>query len=150
MRILLAKGAVCTLLGIVASASAWAGNVSQKTPTVPKITSVSKITTAEHQTITIKGTGFGTYHAYKGNSRYIQLRDLSKSPVWEAGYSPDGDTVTLIVEKWTNTEIELGGFAGKWGTYNFTLSKGNTERVEVWNWQTGAGPAEAKVKVVVP
>jgi hypothetical protein len=115
----------------------------------PQITSVSKITTEKIQKIYIEGTGFGTWHPYKGDSRYIQLRDFSGDKIlWEAGYSPDFDTVTLIVDKWTDTEIVLGGFGPKWGTSNFTLHKGNTERVEVWNWQTGKGPAMKKVTVV--
>src|SRR5580658_1625548 len=83
------------LLGFIAAASVAAANVSEKAPAPPKITSVSKITTSRLQTITIKGTGFGKFHAYTGTSPFIQLRDLSKHPIWEAGYSPDGDTVTL-------------------------------------------------------
>jgi hypothetical protein len=127
--------ACCMLLAIAAYAQS------------PKITSVSKITTKQHQTITIMGSGFGTHHAYTGNSNYISLRDLSKHPIWEAGYKPDADTVTLIVNKWVDTEIVLGGFAGKWGTSNFTLAKGDVEWVRVWNAQTGKGPAAKKVIV---
>lgn len=140
-----------SLLVIVAAAyatSALAGNVTVNTSTLPKITSVSKITIAQHQTITIKGTGFGTFSAYTGNSIFTQLRVFSGNKVlWEAGYSPDGDTVTLIVKSWTNTKIVLGGFAGAWGTHNFKLAKGNIERVEIWNWQTAKGPAVYKVTV---
>jgi hypothetical protein len=46
--------------------------------------------------------------------------------------------VTLIVNSWTNTKITLGGFAGKWGTSNFTLKVGDKEKIRVWNAQ-GAG-----------
>jgi hypothetical protein len=130
----------CLLLAITAYAQ-------EPAVTTPKITSVSKITTKQHQTITIKGSGFGTHKAYTGNSDFISLMDLSKHPVWEAGYKVDNDTVTLIVNKWDNTEIVLGGFAGKWGTSNFTLVKGNVEWVRVWNAQTGKGPAAKKVTV---
>jgi Bacterial Ig-like domain (group 3) len=137
------------LLTIVAAASVAAAQLledtTSKTEAGPKITSVSKITTSEHQTITIKGTGFGTHDAYKGDSDYISLLDLTKK--WEAGYKPDDDTVTLIVEKWENTEIVLGGFAGKWGTSDFTLAAGNEEWVRVWNAQTKAGPASVKLKI---
>jgi hypothetical protein len=133
----------CLLFAI----TAYAQEADPAVDTTPKITSVSKITTKKHQTITIKGTGFGTHKAYTGNTDYIDLRDISKHPVWEAGYKPDDDTVTLIVNKWDNTEIVLGGFAGKWGTYNFTLVKGNVEWVRVWNPQTGKGPASKKVTV---
>jgi len=115
------------LLGIVAAASvAVAQEIDESTPK-PKITSVSKITTKQHQTITIKGTGFGTHDAYTGDSDFISLLDLTKKPVWEAGYKRDDDTVTLIVEEWKNTEIVLGGFAGDWGEHNWTLAKGDED-----------------------
>lgn len=132
---LILRCACLFLVGSVAVASAATTEVSPTKLPVPKITSVSKITTTRLQTITIKGTGFGTFHAYTGTSAYIQLRDLSTSPVWEAGYSPDVDTVGLIVKSWTNTKIVLAGFGSAWGRQNWTLHKGNRERVEVWNWQ---------------
>lgn len=124
------------LLGIVAAASLAIAQVEPDT--TPKITSVSKVTTAKHQTITITGTGFGTHAHYTGNSNYISFYDQTKG--WEAGYKPDGDTVTLIVNSWTNTKITLGGFAGLWGTHNFTLGKGNKEKIRIWNAQTKGGP----------
>jgi hypothetical protein len=137
---LIHRCACLILVGSVAVASAATTEVSPTKLPVPTISSVSKITTAQHQTITIKGKGFGTFHAYTGDSRFIWLRELkgdSSTVLWEAGYSKDGDTVTLIVEKWTNTEIVLGGFAGKWNEpgYDFTLHKGDTEQIRVWNWQ---------------
>lgn len=145
---LLAKGAVCTLLCIVAAASASAAVKPPSTSTTPKITSVSKISTAQYQTITIKGTGFGTYHAYTGDSNYISLLDLSTKPRgWEAGYAPDGDTVTLEIKSWTNTEIVIGGFKGKWNTEYFHLTKGDKEKISIWNWQTRKGPATVTVTV---
>jgi hypothetical protein len=127
----------CLILpGIVAAAAvAVAQSVSD---TTPKITSVSKITTAEHQTITITGSGFGTHAAYTGDSDYISFYDKKKK--WEAGYEPDNDTVTLIVNSWTNTKITLGGFAGAWGTHDYTLAVGNKEEIRLWNAQGAGGP----------
>ncbi|MGA2102403.1 MAG: Ig-like domain-containing protein [Candidatus Sulfotelmatobacter sp.] len=122
------------LLCIVAAASLVA---AQSPATTPKITSVSKITTAQHQTITITGTGFGTHSAYTGTTKFISLYDSTKK--WEAGFSPDLDTVTLIVNSWTNTKITLGGFAGKWGTQNFTLAVGDKEDIKIWNAQSSGG-----------
>jgi len=126
------------LLAIVAASSIAVAQVSGGPATTPKITSVSKITTAQHQTITITGTGFGTHKPYTGNSDFISFYDQSKK--WEAGYQPDADTVTLIVHSWTNTKITLGGFAGKWGTSNFTLAVGNKEKIRIWNAQGAGGP----------
>ena len=126
------------LLGIFAASSIAVAQVSDVSNTTPTITSVSTITTAQHQTITITGTGFGTHKAYTGNSNFISFYDQSKK--WEAGYEPDRDTVSLIVHSWTNTKITLGGFAGKWGTSNFTLAVGNKEKIRVWNAQGAGGP----------
>ena len=147
MAKLVFRRSCAVLLGIVAAASvAIAQEIDESTPK-PKITSVSKITTKQHQTITIKGTSFGTHEAYTGDSDFISLLDLTKKPVWEAGYKRDDDTVTLIVEKWDNTEIILGGFAGDWGEHNWTLAKGDEEWVRVWNAKTGEGPASVKLKI---
>ena len=126
------------LLGIVAASSMAVAQVSDVSSATPKITSVSMLTTAQHQTVTITGTGFGTHKAYTGNSNFISLYDANKK--WEAGYEPDLDTVTLIVHSWTNTKITLGGFAGKWGTSNFTLAVGNKEKIRIWNAQGAGGP----------
>ncbi len=127
------------LLSIVAISSIATAQVSDvSAAATPRITSVSMITTAQHQTITIIGTGFGTHKAYTGVSPFISFYDQNKK--WEAGYKPDGDTVTLIVHSWTNTKITLGGFAGKWGTSNFTLAVGNKEKIRIFNAQGAGGP----------
>jgi hypothetical protein len=117
---------------------------AQSTPT---ITSVSKITTAQYQTITIRGSGFGTQAPYTGDSDFISLEDQTANPDWQAGYSGYNDTVTLIVNSWTDHKIVLGGFSGDWGEFNWTLSIGDSEQVEVWNAQTGEGPATVYVTI---
>jgi hypothetical protein len=128
------------LLGVVAAASAAASERPATSIKAPKITSVSKIGTTRLQTITIKGTGFGTHKPYTGDTTYISLRELHPGcphdgVCWEAGYSPDVDTVTLIVKSWTNTEIVLGGFGTAWGRQDWTLHKGYTEQFWVWDPQ---------------
>ena len=114
----------------------------------PVITHVSKISTQQFQTIVIMGSGFGKHKPYTGDSNYISLLDQSTSPAWQAGYKPYNDTVTLIVQKWEDSKIVLGGFSGAWGESNYTLSIGDSEQVEVWNPQSGDGPAEVTVSVV--
>lgn len=127
------------LFVIVAAASAAVAQSS------PVITSISKISIEQYQTIVIKGSGFGHLAPYTGDSNYISLLDETKG--WQAGYAPYGDTVTLIVNKWEDSKIILGGFSGAWGTYNYTLDKGDMEQVEVWNAQTGDGPATVYVTI---
>jgi hypothetical protein len=113
----------------------------------PTIKSVSVITTQQYQTITIKGSGFGTQAPYTGDSPYISLLDETADPGWQAGYSGYDDTVTLIVNSWTNSTIVLGGFSGQWGEYNYTLAVGDSVQVQVWDAKTGAGPATTYVTV---
>jgi Bacterial Ig-like domain (group 3) len=113
----------------------------------PTITSVSAITTQQFQTITIKGSGFGTQAPYTGDSLYISLDDQTANPGWQAGYSGFDDTVTLIVNSWTNSKIVLGGFSGQWGEFDYTLAVGDTVQVEVWDAKTGVGPATTYVTV---
>jgi hypothetical protein len=143
MAKLILRRSCLILLGIIAAATVV---VAQSEPvTGPRITSVSKITTEQFQTITIKGSGFGTQAPYTGDSDYIAVNDKSRH--WQAGYSKYSDTVTLVVSSWSNTKIILGGFSGAWGTHNYTLAVGNSLTVQVWNAQTGAGPATKLVKV---
>jgi hypothetical protein len=143
MAKLILRRSCLILLGIVAAASVAVAQ--SESDTTPKITSVSRITTKQFQTITIKGSGFGTHAPYTGDSDYIALNDETK--YWQAGYSKYNDTVTLIVHSWKNTEIILGGFSGAWGTHNYTLAVGNKEQVQVWNAQSGDGPASKTVRV---
>ncbi|MGA7686071.1 MAG: Ig-like domain-containing protein [Terriglobales bacterium] len=110
----------------------------------PTIKSVSLITAQQYQTITIKGSGFGTHAPYTGDSYFISFFDLKTGePSWQAGYSGYNDTITLIVNSWTNTKIVLGGFSGAWDQagYDYTLGVGDSVEVQVWNPQTSEGPS---------
>lgn len=130
------------LFGVAAASLAFAQ---------PQIKKVSTITTQQFQTITIMGSGFGKQAPYTGDSNYISLLDTTAG--WQGGY--DGcllgfcttDTVTLIVNSWTNTKIVLGGFSGAWGTLNYVLTKGDSVQVSVFDAQTASGPAQVTVTV---
>jgi hypothetical protein len=135
---LILRSSSVILLGILAAASLA---VAQS----PTIKSVSKVSIAQFQTIVIKGSGFGHHIPYTGDSAYIAFNDGTKS--WQAGYSGFNDTVTLIVQKWEDTKIVLGGFSGAWGQFNYTLSKGDMCSIEVWNAQSGMGPATKTFRV---
>ncbi len=117
----------------------------------PVIKSLSTVTAEQYQTITIKGTGFGTQAPYTGDSDYIAFWDLRTSPPgWQAGYTGYNDTITLIVNSWTNTKIVLGGFSGAWDEsgYDYTLAVGDPIEVQVWNPQSGLGPSNIYSTVV--
>jgi hypothetical protein len=103
----------------------------------PKITSVSKVSALQYQTIVIDGSGFGTQAPYQGNSDYISFADLTDG--WLAGSGVDGTSQNgLIVNSWTDSQIVLGGF-----TSNAPLPKvGDIFGITIWNAQSGAVDSE--------
>lgn len=113
----------------------------------PSISKVTKIDTKQHQKIVISGSGFGTKQPYNGDSAYLQIWDTTGK--WSAGLdnSSQDDTVTLDVSAWNDSKIVVTGFTGGWGEYNWTLKKGDHLTINVWNAQTGSGPATAHEKV---
>jgi hypothetical protein len=111
--------------------------VAQSTMT-PLITSVSPILPVANQTITIKGIGFGSQASYNGDSPYIQLSDLTRN--WNAGNTGKADMVTLDVTRWIDNEITIQSITGSYGG-GWSLNSGDIVKVQVWNAQTGAGPA---------
>ena len=128
---------IATLLSTVllSCACAFASNVTD-------ITSVSQISTQQYQTITIRGTGFGTQAPYIGDSPYIAFSDFTQ--VWEAGHIGNNfvNAITLIVDSWTDSDITLGGFSGDWGLCcNWTLHNGDSVGLAIINPQSGAVPA---------
>jgi hypothetical protein len=104
----------------------------------PKITSVSPILPQQTQTITISGVGFGTQTAYTGDSSYIELTDTTGTS-WSAGYT--GNSVTLSVSSWSDSQIVLTGFSGAYGTGSWCIKPGDQLSVRVWNALSGKGPA---------
>jgi hypothetical protein len=68
---------------------------------------------------------------------------------WNAGWTkdPGSDKVTVVVSSWTDTEIVLFGFAGAYGSGQNVLGAGDDISLQVWNAQTGLGPASYRVVV---
>ena len=139
---------VSSLLFLAASSAAAAAG--------PHITSVSPVSAEAIQTINILGSGFGSQSPYNGDSRYLQITDLTKH--WAAGYcdpalNPHGnpkscvpyaspsDSVALKVTSWTGTTIKIRDFTFAYGQNSWTLDTGDQIQVEVWNPKTHAGPA---------
>lgn len=115
----------------------------------PTITSVTPLLPRASQSITITGYGFGSLPAYNGDSAYIQIDDLTHP--WTAGHTsqPVQNWVTLNVRSWTDSQIVLGGFTGRYGMAgtNWTLQTGDRLLLQVWNAQSGVGPALYYTKV---
>jgi hypothetical protein len=109
----------------------------------PKITSVSKVSAQQYQTIVITGSGFGTQQPYTGDSPYIAFDDITRA--WQGG--APGNTVTLIVTSWEDSQIVIGGFSGAFA--QFRLDIGDHVSLWVFNAQSGTGPARKNSKVTV-
>ncbi|MCL5054833.1 MAG: hypothetical protein M1169_02650 [Firmicutes bacterium] len=117
-----------------------------------QITSISPVSAAQTQQITIGGYGFGTHQPFSGDSRVFQFSDITSG--WNAGndrWCCGGDWITVNVTKWTDHEIDMSGFGGSYGG-GWSLHPGDLIRVEAWNAQTGtthqAPCATAFTKVV--
>jgi hypothetical protein len=122
------------------------GDSASAEATGPVITGVSLISAKQNQTIVISGHTFGAQIPYNGDSNYIMLSDITRN--WNAGHS--GNAVNLIVEQWTDCRIVLQGFSGSYGG-GWSVANGDVENVQVWNVQSGAGPATFSVKIgVIP
>jgi hypothetical protein len=106
--------------------------------TVPTITSVSAISPEQTQVITITGSGFGTMAPFDSDSPDIKIADVTGG--WNAGFTgdPGGDTVTLNVSSWTDTQIVIQGFTGQYGQNGFVLNNNDQIQVFVANAQSGA------------
>lgn len=121
-----------------------------KKPPPPNIISISPMTAAASQTINIQGTGFGNLSPYTGDSDYIHINVCTNKKCttgWEAGYAPDGNSVGLIVNSWTDTDIMLGGFTNYGG--NYVLENAESITIYVYKPQTGQSGPHSHCKTVV-
>jgi hypothetical protein len=114
-------------------AAAWVAPAA-----APVIKTVSTILPEQTQTITISGTGFGVHKPHNGNTRFLEVSDVTTH--WSAGYG--FDAVNLNVTGWKNTTITIAGFTGGYGSNGWVLLKGDKIVVRVWNPQTKQGPAK--------
>jgi hypothetical protein len=112
-------------------------------PGGPAIATVTPILPKPNQSIAITGSRFGNQPPYNGNSSYIRISDLMEN--WNAGNTVD--LVTLDVARWTDNEITIQAFTGPYGD-GWSLNNGDLLRIQVWNPQTGAGPAATGVTVL--
>jgi 3',5'-cyclic AMP phosphodiesterase CpdA len=89
----------------------------------------------------ILGTGLGVHTPYDADTTFLRINDLSQN--WVAGYvfSYGFSSVTLAVSNWNDTGIAMDHYSGVYGQYPQIAYPGDSIQIEVWNPQTGAGPA---------
>jgi hypothetical protein len=99
------------------------------------------------QTITIKGTCFGTGNTgTQFDSDFLMIFDTSTTPTW--GACSTGDSVTCTITTWTNKKIVFAGYGSAYGpAHNWVLVAGDKLQITVKNAQTSKGPAKFKVRV---
>ena len=99
-------------------------------------TSVSTILPVAKQTITISGSGFGTHAPFRGDSRFLQLRDITENN-WTSEASCANGCATgpsVDVKSWTDNQIVLGGFVNGYGGAD-VLHPGDIVRISIANPQ---------------
>ncbi len=129
----------------------------------PVITSITPEPAAARpsRTITISGLGFGTHPSFQGDLPCFELKDVTGH--WAAGHVdpvdgrpgascsadhiPSGDSVTVVILRWADDEILLGGFGVNYGKGGFALHPGDKLFIRVWNAQTGAGTLPFDISV---
>ena len=131
----------------------WGSSTATVSAVRPAVTSWSPgaISTAENQTITFNGSGFGTGGpaGVTGNSGIFEFQDLTQG--WNAGDANVSNTVTVQFGTWTDTKIVIYGFAGAFGQGGFVLKAGDRLNVAVANPQSGLwGSGTATVAGVLP
>jgi len=111
-----------------------------------KLNAVGPFEAGAAQTVEITGCGFGTGDTTsRADSADFRISDLTAG--WNACSTrdPGTDSVTCDISSWTNTTIVFSGFAGDYGQYTWAVAKGDKIGIQVWNPQSGQGPATCEV-----
>jgi hypothetical protein len=111
-----------------------------------KINAVGPFQAAAAQTVEITGCGFGTGNTTSGaDSAHFRISDLTAG--WNACWTldPGTDSVTCDISSWTNTTIIFSGYTGDYGEYTWVVARGDKIEIQVWNPQSGKGPATCEV-----
>ncbi len=97
----------------------------------PVITGVSFSGSPGNYTLTVKGSGFGSFRGsfpFYGDSSYFRMADAAQLGFGEWGY--DGDAYGLIYDSWSDSQIVVSGFGGQ---------SGDAIALGVWNPSSGLG-----------
>jgi Protein kinase domain len=111
-------------------------------PCAPKINAAGPLGSAAAQTVEITGGCFGTGNTTPGaDTAYFRISDLTTG--WNACWTgdPNTDFITCALSSWTNQQITFAGFTGEYGQNGYVITGGDRIRIEVWNPQSGKGPA---------
>ncbi len=132
--------------GAGGSTSGGAGGSTSSPPCKPKITAVGPFEANGSQTVVIDGSCFGAGNTTSAaDTAYFEISDLTTG--WAACFT-DGhgmDTVTCNISSWSDDYITFSGYTGAYGQDGFVVNQGDNIEVQVWNPQSGYGPATCQV-----
>lgn len=120
-----------------ADGTVWAGNIPPVQPGTPQIYSVVFSGSGEKLHITIYGTGFGsseglgcTLPCKNSDTGFLRFGDYAYhsftgecGTCFYAGFT--GNSITMNYTSWSNTKIEMSGFAGTYGQGGVVVSPGD-------------------------
>ena len=115
-------------------------------PCTPEIATVGAFEASATQTVEISGSCFGTGNTTSGaDTAYFRISDLTAG--WNACWTNDPGTnsVTCNISSWTDQEITFSGYTGTYGQGDWVITEGDDIEVQVWNPQSGDGPAICQV-----
>jgi hypothetical protein len=122
------------------------GSLGQPPPCTPKIATVGPFGATATQTVEITGSCFGAGNTSSGaDTAYFRISDLTAG--WNACWTgdPNTDQVGCDISSWTDTTITFSGYTGDYGQNGWVVTKGDDIEVQVWNPQSGKGPATCDV-----
>lgn len=143
-----------TFLAVVVPAAiavgAFAPGVAEAAGCQPVITSITTQSSAYlgRGPVRINGRCFGTAAAWQQQDRgYLRISDVGATgsqatSEWNACWTgdPGTDAVTCDVSRWSDSRIDFDGFSGAFAG-GYDVRAGDKLVVQVWNAQTGVGPA---------
>ena len=115
-------------------------------PCTPEITTVGAFEAGATQAVEISGSCFGAGNTTSGtDTAYFRIRDLTAG--WNACWTgdPGTDYVTCDISSWTDHEITFSGYTGDYGRSPWVVAEGDDIEIQVWNPQSGNGPATCQV-----
>jgi hypothetical protein len=126
-------------------AAVWGGNIPPVRQGTPRIASVTFSGNGKDLHITIRGTNFGPAPAGvpgTGNTGFLEIgdyafhsRNVVLSTFFRAGYQSNSVVcgITLVYRFWSDTKIEIDGFAGSYGQNGMVVHRGDPISIDLWN-----------------
>ncbi|MBV9098408.1 MAG: hypothetical protein JO079_10155 [Frankiaceae bacterium] len=145
-----------TFLGVVVPAlvavAAFAPGVAEAAGCQPSVTSVTTQMHpyGGHGRVDIRGRCFGNSAAFSGDRGFLRISDLGSTGAqhlpnsnWNACWTgdPGTDAINCDVSEWSDTHVVFRGFTGAYGEGGYTVGPHDVLAFQVWNAQSGVGPA---------